>query len=197
MDKPYSESCDQNKDHILAIIKPLLAASANVLEIGSGTGQHAIHFAENLPHSTWRTSDCQSYLAGISLWLAETSVKNIVAPIELDVSASNWPVLDVDAVFTANSLHIMADEDVANLINGVGSLLKSQASLLIYGPFNYNGQYTSESNERFDQWLKARNAFSGIKNFEEIVTQANNNGMSLVNDYEMPANNRILHFIKL
>ncbi len=197
MNKPYSESCDQNKDPILTVISPLFSALSNVLEIGSGTGQHAVYFAEKMPHLTWHTSDCQSYLDGINMWLSDAGLTNVLPPLELDVSRSQWPQLEVDAVFTANSIHIMQQQDVVNLINGVGKLLKQKGSFVIYGPFNYNGQYTSKSNESFDQWLKQRDPLSGIKHFEEIESLANDNGMRLVTDYEMPANNRILHFIKV
>lgn len=196
MNKPYSESCDQNKDVILSVISPLFFSLSNVLEIGSGTGQHAIYFAGKMPHLTWHTSDCQSYLDGINMWLADTGLTNVLPPLELDVSRSQWPQLEVDAVFTANSIHIMQQQDVVNLINGVGKLLKQGGSFVIYGPFNYNGLYTSKSNESFDQWLKDRDPLSGVKNFEEIESMANSNNMQLVTDYEMPANNRILHFIK-
>ncbi len=196
MNKPYSESCDQNKDAILSVISPLFFSLSNVLEIGSGTGQHAIYFAEKLPQLRWHTSDCLSYLDGINMWLADAGLANALPPFELDVSRSQWPQLEVDAVFTANSIHIMQQQDVVNLINGVGKLLKQKGSFVIYGPFNYDGRYTSTSNENFDQWLKQRDAFSGIKHFEEIESLANSNNMQLVTDYEMPANNRILHFIK-
>ena len=196
MNKPYSESCDQNKDAILSVISPLFSALSNVLEIGSGTGQHAVYFAEKMPQLTWHTSDCQSYLDGINAWLMDAGQTNIKPPFELDVSKSQWPIVDIDAIFTANSVHIMQQQDVVNLINGVGKLLKKKGSFVIYGPFNYNGLYTSTSNENFDQWLKQRNPLSGIKNFEEIESLANSNNMQLVTDYEMPANNRILHFIK-
>lgn len=196
MNKPYSESCDQNQDHILSIISPLFSSVKSVLEIGSGTGQHAIYFAERMPQLKWYTSDCQDYHVGINSWLSDSGVKNVESPFELNVSTSKWPIFNVDAVFTANSVHIMSDHDVTNLIKGVGALLKSKGSFVIYGPFNYNGEYTSESNQRFDQWLKERDAASGIKHFEEIVAQAESNGMSLATDFEMPANNRILHFIK-
>ena len=197
MNKPYSESCDQNKEVILSVISPLFSSLSNVLEIGSGTGQHAIYFAEKMPHLRWHTSDCLSYLNGINMWLADTGLTNVMPPIELNVSRSQWPQLGVDAVFTANSIHIMHQQDVVNLINGVGKLLKLGGSFVIYGPFNYNGLYTSKSNENFDRWLKQRDAFSGINNFEEIESLAKSNNMQLVTDYEMPANNRILHFIKL
>lgn len=197
MNKPYSESCDQNKDPILAVISPIFSTSSKILEIGSGTGQHAIYFAEKMPHLKWYTSDCKQYIGGINMWLAEAEKPNIVVPFELDVSASQWPELDVDAVFTANSIHIMNGQDVVHFMSGVGKILNEQGSLVIYGPFNYNGSYTSESNERFDQWLKSRDPSSGIKHFEEIISLANNNGMQLVTDYEMPVNNRLLHFVKI
>lgn len=196
MNKPYSESCDQNKDHILSVLSPLFSSCDNVLEIASGTGQHAIYFAEKMSHLKWHTSDCRPYLEGINTWVAGCDVNNIVEPFELNVSTSTWPILDVDAVFTANSLHIMSKEDVENLINGVGKLLKSHGSFVIYGPFNYKGDYTSDSNMRFDEWLKSKDSLSCIKDFEDVVAQAKDNDMSLVCDYEMPANNRILHFTK-
>ena len=196
MNKPYSESCDQNKEVILSVISPLFSSLSNVLEIGSGTGQHAIYFAEKMPHLTWQTSDCLSNLDGINMWLADTELTNVLPPLELNVSHSQWPQLKVDAVFTANAIHIMQQQDVVNLINGVGKLLKQGGSYVIYGPFNYNGLYTSKSNENFDHWLKQRDPLSGIKNFEEIESLANSNNMQLVTDYEMPANNRILHYIK-
>ncbi len=196
MNKPYSESCDQNKAPILSVIAPLLSSVSNVLEIGSGTGQHAIYFAEKMLHLKWHTSDCASYLEGINMWLNDAGRENVLPPFELNVTSSQWPQLDVDAVFTANSIHIMRQQDMVNFISGVARLLNTQGILLIYGPFNYNGKYTSKSNQSFDQWLKNKDVLSGIKNFEEVVAMANDNAMQLVADYEMPANNRILYFIK-
>ncbi len=196
MMKPYSESCDQNKDVILHVISPLFSTASNVLEIGSGTGQHALYFAEKMPSLRWHTSDCLPYLEGIKMWLHDAKLKNVMPPFELNVTTSPWPQLNIDAVFTANAVHIMQPQDVDNLFSGVGRLLKPQGSLIIYGPFNYNGAYTSSSNESFDQWLKNRDPLSGIKDFEEMVELAENNGLQLITDYEMPANNRILHFVK-
>jgi SAM-dependent methyltransferase len=197
MIKPYADACDQNREPILSVLAPIFSSYSKVLEIGSGTGQHAIFFAEKMPHLTWYTSDCRSNLSGINMWLTEAALANVVPPFELDVSASQWPVIAADAIFTANTVHIMHQPDVVNLINGAGRLLPRGGSLVIYGPFNYRGQYTSDSNARFDQWLKARDPESGVKDFEEIETLAAVNGMKLVNDYEMPANNRILHFSKI
>ncbi len=196
MNKPYSESCEQNKEPILSVIRPIFSAYSRVLEIGSGTGQHAIYFAENMPHLTWCSSDRRSYLEGINMWLEDAGLPNVVPPLELDVTDDHWPVADVDAVFTANSVHIMGYREVACMIKGAGKLLPEQGALVIYGPFNYGGSYTSESNARFDQWLKSRDSRSGIKDFEEILSMADDNGMQLTADLAMPANNRILHFTK-
>ncbi len=196
MNKPYSESCDQNKSAILSVISSVFSDRTGILEIGSGTGQHAVFFAEKMPHLKWFTSDCNAYLPGISLWLDEAMLTNTVAPIELDVATSSWPKLEIDAVFTANTFHIMSDFEVGECLKGVGKMLKRQESFVIYGPFNYNGKYTSESNKSFDQWLKGRNQHSGIKDFEHISEMAQKNGLQLNSDVEMPANNRILHFVK-
>ena len=196
MNKPYSESCDQNKQPILEVILPIFSALNSVLEIGSGTGQHAIYFAEKMPHLTWYTSDRRSYLDGINMWLEDTNLPNVMPALELDVTDDHWPVADVDAVFTANSVHIMGRREVACLIKGAAKLLTEQGDLVIYGPFNYGGSYTSESNARFDQWLKSRDTGSGIKDIEEILSLAHDNGMHLIADMAMPANNRILHFTK-
>lgn len=197
MSKPYSESCDQNKDPILSVIAPLFINYSRVLEIGSGTGQHAVYFAGKMPHLIWYTSDCDPYLDGINIWLDDVGLPNAMPPFELNVTTSQWPALDTDAIFTANSIHIMHQQDVVNLMTAAGELLQEKGSLVIYGPFNYNGLYTSDSNERFDRWLKNRDPLSGIKDFEEIASLANISGMQLITDYVMPANNRILHFLKI
>ena len=196
MNKPYSESCDQNKEPILSVISALFSTCSNILEIGSGTGQHAVYFAEKMPQLKWYSSDFLLNIEGINMWLADAGLVNVVPPFELNVTSSPWPDFDVDAVFTANSLHIMHQQDIVNLMRGVGKLLKTDGSLVIYGPFNYNGFYSSASNESFDCWLKHRDPLSDIKHFEEIECLANNNGMRFAEDYEMPVNNRILHFIK-
>lgn len=197
MTMPYSESCDQNKDPILSVISPLFISCSRVLEVGSGTGQHAIYFAKNMPHLTWYTSDRASFLSGIRMRLEETVLPNVISPLELDVTTSTWPELEVDAIFTANTLHIMHHDDVVNFISGASRLLKPEGSLVIYGPFNYGGLYTSESNECFDKRLVNNDPLSGIKHFEEIKLLAEKNDMQLITDYEMPANNRILHFMKI
>lgn len=198
--KPFSESCEQNKEVILKTIKPLLSLSENLLEIGSGTGQHAIHFAQAMPHLQWHTSDRPESLAGIQMWLNEFCINgqlnNIRPPIALDVMQNNWPALKVDAVYSANTLHIMHWNEVQKFFEQSAFCLNHGGILLAYGPFNYQGKYTSESNERFDNWLKSRDSKSGIKDFSDLCELAENAQLKLMADYEMPANNRILYWQK-
>jgi len=194
--KPYSESCDQNRNAILSVIQPLLLNSRSVLEIGSGTGQHAAFFSENMPHLIWNTSDRIEYIEGIKLWLSEANSKNTPPPVVLDVTQGIWPAISFDTVFTANTCHIMSQQSVEIMFKRVGEQLPKNGQLIIYGPFNYNQQYTSASNQQFDQWLRSRDPESRIRNFEDLSNMAEKAGMTLVEDYEMPANNRILHWKK-
>ena len=198
--KPYSESCEQNKDVILKVIKPLLTACTSLLEIGSGTGQHAVHFGQAMPHLQWHTSDRQESLNGIQIWLDDAilnGINNVHSPIALDVMQNNWPELKVDAIFSANTLHIMSLAEVQVLFKKAPPLLQDNGILLAYGPFNYHGQYTSESNRQFDAWLKSRDPNSGIKGFSVLDELAQKNGLQLQTDYEMPANNRLLFWKKM
>jgi cyclopropane fatty-acyl-phospholipid synthase-like methyltransferase len=195
--KPYAESCDQNREPILAVIKPLLAGSSSVLEIGSGTGQHAVFFARNMPRLVWHTSDCVQYHNGIKQWLQEAMLDNIRAPITLDVATSKWPQQTFDAVFSANTVHIMHWHEIEAMFSGVADVLKGGGKFLLYGPFNFNGRYTSESNARFDRMLKDRDPDSGIRNFEDLDRLAQQGGLRLRNDVQMPANNRILYWEKV
>ncbi len=198
MIKPYSESCEQNKDPILQVIQPLLSKHNQLLEIGSGTGQHAIYFAQAMPHLQWQTSDRDSLLAGIQLWLNEhKEIHNLKPPIALDVMQAHWPDLEVDAIFTDNTIHIMSLPQVEMFFTKATYLLQNNGIFLAYGPFNYQGHYTSESNQQFDRWLKSRDSQSGIKDFEIINEWAEKNDLQLQADYEMPANNRLLYWQKI
>lgn len=190
--KPYAESCDQNRDPILAVLREEFTACRTILEIGSGTGQHAVYFARHLPHLDWQTSDCREYHAGILAWLEEAGLPNARPPLALDVRRNAWPTQEFDGVFSANTVHIMGWEEVEALFAGIDRVLAAQGRFCLYGPFNYQGRYTSDSNERFDQWLKARNPRSGIRNFEDLDALAQAAGMRLLRDHAMPANNRIL-----
>lgn len=190
--KPYSESCEQNQDVILETIKPLLTNSKHVLEIGSGTGQHAVHFADAMPHLIWQTSDQIMYHDGIKQWLDDSNLNNTPPPIQLDVSNDPWPTIDIDTIFSANAVHIMSWQNVVDFMNHAGDLLSSEGQLILYGPFNYDNKYTSDSNARFDVWLKQNNPQSAIRDFEAMNKLAEDKGLYLINDYAMPANNRIL-----
>ena len=201
--KPYSESCERNSAPILQVLQQHLGQARNVLEIGSGTGQHAVHFAAAMPWLRWQASDHCDYLPGIRQWLDEAALPNTPAPLELQAVIGEGlqplpplPVHDgvagFDAVFTANTLHIMGWEEVQALFAGLPSLMAPEGLLVAYGPFNYNGAFTSDSNRNFDGWLKARDPRSGIRDFEAIDALARTQQLELREDVAMPANNRCL-----
>lgn len=191
--KPNAPACERNKDSILASLRQYFAHSRSVLEIGSGTGQHAVHFAANMPWLQWYTSDLPDSHAGINAWVADAGLSNCHPPIELDVSQSTWPLpAGIDAVFSANSLHIMGRDCVEGFFSGVGKCLPAKGMLCVYGPFNYNGTYTSDSNAAFDVWLKERDVRSAIRDFEWVNQLAGEAGLTLMADQAMPANNRLL-----
>ena len=191
--KPFSDACEQNKLPILTVISEYFTDATNILEIGSGTGQHAVFFAEQLPHLCWHTSDQLVYHDGIKQWLVDYQGQNIRGPYLLDVTDStSWPEEKFDGVFSANTAHIMSWPAVVNMFIGVGNILNSKGFFCLYGPFNYNGRYTSASNQQFDNYLKARDPLSGIRDFGELNKLANQVGLTLVNDHEMPVNNRTL-----
>lgn len=192
MQKPNAESCLQNQAVILEVLRDVFADRRHVLEIGSGTGQHAVFFANHLPHLHWQPSDLSSNHAGINLWLNEARLPNVASPLDIDVASNEWSITGVDAIFSANAVHIMSWPHVEKMFEGIGRVLVKGGKVCLYGPFNYNGKFTSESNARFDVWLKERNPVSGIRDFEALDKLAQKQGMSLLHDYEMPANNRVL-----
>jgi cyclopropane fatty-acyl-phospholipid synthase-like methyltransferase len=190
--KPYSESSEQNKVVILEVLRQQFSEREKILEIGSGTGQHAVYFAKALSHLQWFCSDTRENLDGISAWMNDAGLDNVTGPIELDVNRPVWDVLPVDGVFSANTVHIMSWSSVENMFAGIARYLIPQGVFCLYGPFNYNGMFTSESNARFDQWLKARDIESGVRDFEALNELAAKHDMTLLEDFEMPENNRIL-----
>ncbi|ABO24029.1 DUF938 domain-containing protein [Shewanella loihica] len=192
---PFSQSCENNKAPILAVLQQSFRTTRQVLEIGSGTGQHAVFFAAHLPHLTWCPSDQPRFIAPLEKRIALQGGDNIAPPVSLDVTAP-WPLAqgEVDGIFSANTLHIMSEAMVTDFFRGVDRHLSETGSLCVYGPFNYNNQYTSDSNRQFDIWLKHRNIHSGIRDIEWIMDLANTAGLSLEADHAMPANNRLLHF---
>jgi len=196
MTKFFSQSCENNKQPILQIIQTVFQQTSSVLEIGSGTGQHACYFAGNLPHLSWQPTDRQENREGLDCWIAEAGLANLQKSLKLNVTDEMWPFQQIDALFTANTLHIMHWQEVECLFKRLEKYLTEKALVCLYGPFNYQGQYSSASNEQFDQWLKVRDSESGIRDFEAIEKLANAVGLFIKDDYEMPANNRLLVFYK-
>jgi len=187
-----SEACERNKDPILAVLASELAASRSVLEIGSGTGQHAVHFARHLPHLSWQPTELGGELGPLAERIRLEGPPNLNPPIALDVRAHPWPVERVDAVFSANTLHIMAWDAVEDFFRGVGAVLSAPGVLCVYGPFRYRDGYTSESNAQFDRFLRRRDPSSGIRDFEALERLAAAAGLALAADHVMPANNQTL-----
>ncbi|MGB0133013.1 DUF938 domain-containing protein [Dokdonella sp.] len=188
--KPCAPSCERNREPILAVLQTVFADRRRVLEIGSGTGQHAVYFAAALPHLAWQTSERAENLQGIELWLAEAGLANTPPPIELDVGQASWPDQRFDAVFSANTLHIMAWPEVEQLFARLADVMTEDATLAVYGPFNINGDYTSDSNAAFDRWLKERGEHMGIRDLADVDALAARAGLLRVADHELPANNR-------
>lgn len=189
--RPFSQACANNQQPILEIIRPLFAGLDEVLEIGSGTGQHAVHFGAAMPQLRWRTSDVPANHAGIEAWRAWAELPNVAPPLALDV-AEPWPIDSTPAIFSANVVHIIGWPEVERLFAGIARHLRAPGIVCLYGPYNYGGRFTSDSNARFDRWLKDRDAKSGIRDFEAVDALARQAGLALTADHAMPANNRCL-----
>ena len=192
MSKPFSQACLNNRQPILDVLLQYFGEVDQVLEIGSGTGQHAVFFAEHMPWLRWQPSDRAEHLDGIRAWRTEAALPNLAAPLELDVARQPWPLDAVPAIFSANTVHIMGWPEVEAFIPAVGARLPPGGLFCLYGPFNYGGNYTSPSNAQFDGWLKQRDARSGIRDFEAVDALADAAGLTLLADHAMPANNRCL-----
>jgi len=187
-----SEACERNKEPILGVLRSELAGAATVLEVGSGTGQHALHFAAGLPQLVWQPSELPEHLPALAERVRVAGGKNLRVPFALDVGDDPWPVAPVDAVFSANTLHIMSWSAVREFFRGVSGVLRSPGVLCVYGPFRFHGAHTSDSNAEFDRWLKARDPVSGVRDFEALDELARAAGLVLTADHAMPANNRTL-----
>jgi SAM-dependent methyltransferase len=191
VDKPFSEACERNKAPILELLRPLYGERRHVLELGSGTGQHAVFFAGALPHLRWQCSELAPSLPGLRLRLDEAALPNLPPPLALD-AADALPAGDYDAVFTANTLHIMTWPQVQRLFAGLGRWLSAGALFTAYGPFNYGGRFTSDSNARFDAALRIADPLRGIRDFEAVDALARAAGLVLLADQTMPAHNRCI-----
>lgn len=190
--KPYSEACERNRGPILEVLARVFVDRRRVLEFGSGTGQHAVHFGAALPHLEWQTSDLTSAHAGINAWLDEGKLANVLRPIELDIRGADWRIGTYDAFFSANVVHIAGWDAVQAMFRGIGRHRADDCVVAFYGPYNYGGRFTSPSNADFDAWLRSRDPASGIRDFEAVEGLAHGIGLSLVEDSAMPANNRLL-----
>jgi SAM-dependent methyltransferase len=189
---PFSDACERNKGPILGVLRAAFADRTRVVEIGAGTGQHAVHFARHLPHLRWQPTDRADCLPGLVARIAAEGPSNLSAAVELDVSQQPWPALRGDAVYSANTLHIMSWPAVEALFAGLPAILQAGGVLAIYGPFKYAGQFTTESNAAFDAMLRERDPASGLRDFEAVSALADAAGLALVADRAMPANNQLL-----
>jgi cyclopropane fatty-acyl-phospholipid synthase-like methyltransferase len=202
VEKPFSPACERNRDPILSVLRVQFEDRRRVLEIGSGTGQHAVYFAAALPHLIWQASDRGENLPGISMWLDQAALPNTPAPLVFDIALQQAPtprgggsgsnVLRYDAIFSANTLHIMRWDEVEKLFAALPALTTADAKLVVYGPFNYAGQFTSASNAAFDRSLRQRVPHMGIRDFADVNQLAQSAGFMLLEDVAMPANNRCL-----
>jgi len=190
--KCFSDSCERNQDPILSVLRDVFSDRKHVLEIGSGTGQHAVYFGRHLPYLIWQTSELKENHSSIQAWINEAELSNVRSPILIDAGHPDWPVKNFDTVFSANAVHIMSWPEVERLFQGISRVLDSQGLLCLYGPFNFGGKFSSESNARFDRWLKDRNPMSGVRDFEALDRLAGQQGLIFVKNVSMPSNNHCL-----
>jgi SAM-dependent methyltransferase len=188
----FSDACERNKGPILEVLRTAFSGCTRVVEIGSGTGQHAVHFARHLPHLSWQPTDRAEYLSDLAARIAAEGPPNLASPVELDVLQEPWPAVRGDAVFSANTLHIMSWPAVEALFAGLPRILEAGGVLAIYGPFRYGGRFTTESNAAFDAMLRERDPMSGLRDFEAVNALAEGVGLKLSADHAMPANNQLL-----
>jgi SAM-dependent methyltransferase len=193
---PFSEACERNKEPILEVLRQHFADRSQVLEIGSGTGQHAVHFAAHLSHLTWHPTERLSSLSDLTARIQAEGRGNLRQPTVLDVRQPVWPLNRVDAVFTANTLHIMSWPEVTAMFQGIGDTLAPSGVLCVYGPFRYDGRYTSPSNLEFDRMLQERDPRSGLREIQSVKALAAGFGLTLAADHDLPAHNRLLVFMK-
>ena len=190
----FSQAADNNKAAILEVLAEQLPRQARLIEIGSGAGQHAIHMAATLNHVLWQPTDVATVLPMLTSNISEYGAANILSPTALDLATQEWPVQTYDCVYSANVMHIVSTELGENLIRGAAKMLTADGMLALYGPFKYEGNFTSSSNADFDLWLKARDEQSGIRDFEWVHDLAARSGLQLLLDQRMPANNQTLIF---
>jgi hypothetical protein len=193
---PFSEACERNKGPILEVLRVAFADRSQVLEIGSGTGQHAVHFAAGLSHLIWHPTEQLKYLPDLAARIKQEGGSNLRPPTVLDVKQAIWPMRSADAAFSANTLHIMSWPEVLDLFRGLDAILAGAGVLCVYGPFRYDGRYTSDSNRDFDRMLQERDPLSGLRDISAVTGLAARYGLALKADHDLPANNRLLEFVR-
>ena len=193
----FSQAADNNKSVIAEVLGDWLPVRASVLEIGSGSGQHAIHIGRTLTHVSWQPTEHPDRLEILASNLARYAPSSVRTPLRLDLAEHEWPNCSVDCVFSANVIHIVSEPLGERLIVGGAQAAGANGLFVLYGPFTYHGEFTTDSNRDFDQWLKDRDEKSGIRSIEWVERIAEREGMTLVEDREMPANNQCLIFRKM
>lgn len=189
MSKRFSPSCERNQQPILDRLLQHFASVQHVLEIGSGTGQHAVFFAKYLPHLVWQTSDMVENHASVKAWISESNLTNVRAPMDLKIGRDTWPAIPLDAVFTANTTHIMQPEEAEEMMVLIAQHLPKGGIFCQYGPMNVGGEFTSESNREFDAKIRSEGC-GGISDIEQLKRWSK--GMQLIEMHPMPANNFLL-----
>ena len=190
--RPFCLAADRNKIPILKVLERIFTEPGCILEIGSGTGQHAAYFAAHLPHVIWQATELASALPGIEAWRREAMPANLPPPLALDVHRYPWPVARVDGAFSANTAHILSWEGVECMFFGLSRVVAPGGLFCLYGPFNEGAAYTSEGNAQLDAWLRAQDPASGLRDIGDISALAIRTGFGLVADHGLPANNRLL-----
>lgn len=190
--KPFWPACERNRGPILEVLRRVFEGVDDVLEIGSGTGQHAVWFAAALPHLVWRTSDLPEYHPAINAWIDEAKLDNVERPLALDVGVGPWPIARADAVFSANTTQVMRWPEVVAMFDGVAGLLPEGAIFVLYGPFVRDGSHTSASNAAFDRALRAHDTEMGLRELRDLQRIAAAGSLTLEDDLAMPSNNRTL-----
>ncbi|MFK7995081.1 MAG: DUF938 domain-containing protein [Granulosicoccus sp.] len=190
--KPFAPAAERNKQAILSALQKVLRADDTVLEIGSGTGQHACHIAAAMPQLTWQPSDLEDNLAVIRQWVSESGCNNILPPVPIDLNESDQPAYKASVCFSANTLHIVRWTLVDNLFKLSAASLSHGGKLCVYGPFSFGGQHISDSNQQFDRQLRNSDPDSGIRDIEDLQQLALEYGFSDADVFTMPANNHLL-----
>jgi SAM-dependent methyltransferase len=194
--KQFAPSFEGNKDYILPVLREVLPSRGLVLEAGSGTGQHAAFFAAHFPRLDWQPTDLAANLPSIAAWREEAALPNLRAPLELDLLSERWPVGSAQAVVCINTVHIVAWPGVENLFAGAGRVLEPGGVMYVYGAYRYSTRPLEPSNEKFDEWLKARDPASGVRDFEAVNVLAERNCLRLREDRAMHGNNRSIWWVK-